>query len=428
MKLLTYAACLIAPSLADAKASASPLPILDLSKDFVESLSINQSPSALAIDDVLHASPNVRTFMVIDGGEIVVSYARDDVDPGEPYEVFSVTKSVTSLLIGILIDENATSVDETLGEIFTNETIWEGVDDADYRKNITIREMLTMTSGMRFSWSDIATPEWISGYCTSNQVGDLLRLSLGDPSIGTKGQFEYLIVNDILGYTILERTGLTPREFLATKVLPYIGIEDDEIDWTADFEAVCPNYTLTPGTPEPAFTGLYLTAVQMAKIGMLYLQGGAAGPDTMVVSSGWVNETFTSHVLIGETLAYDTPNPASGMPYGYLWYNMSNYWSAVGYGGQVIGVDPMMGRVCVHQREYNVSGGEIETFSIMRMALDPNISFEIPVNDTVPNATAAASSSPTSSPSVDSAVVSSGIVVRLAVPLVSTVMAVVFLL
>lgn len=72
--------------------------------------------------------------MVIDDGQVVISYARDDVDPNEPYQVHSVTKSVTSLLIGVLVDAGDLSVHDTLGQIFTNETTWEGVEDVEFRK------------------------------------------------------------------------------------------------------------------------------------------------------------------------------------------------------------------------------------------------------------------------------------------------------
>ena len=128
-------ACIIAASsIAGEMALAIAAPILDLSKDLVESPFINNSPSALNILEFIKGTPNARTLMVIDDGQVVISYARDDVDPNEPYQVHSVTKSVTSLLIGVLVDAGDLSVNDTLGQIFTNETIWEGVEDVEFRK------------------------------------------------------------------------------------------------------------------------------------------------------------------------------------------------------------------------------------------------------------------------------------------------------
>jgi CubicO group peptidase (beta-lactamase class C family) len=129
-------ACIIAASTIAgemALAIAAPI-ILDLSKDLVESPSINKSPSAVNILEFIKGTQNARTLMVIDDGQVVISYARDDVDPNEPYQVHSVTKSVTSLLIGVLVDAGDLSVNDTLGQIFTNETTWEGVEDVEFRK------------------------------------------------------------------------------------------------------------------------------------------------------------------------------------------------------------------------------------------------------------------------------------------------------
>jgi CubicO group peptidase (beta-lactamase class C family) len=137
MKLSTIATsamwCLAAGA-STKRTSTSPLQ-LDLSKDLEASPSINRSPGALEILHTSRASPYIRTVMVIEGGKIVASHVRKDVDPNELFFVHSVTKSVTSLLVGVLVDGGAIeSVDETLGQIFADETTWEGVEDADYRK------------------------------------------------------------------------------------------------------------------------------------------------------------------------------------------------------------------------------------------------------------------------------------------------------
>lgn len=133
--ILHRLACIIAASSIAGEMALAAAPILlDLSKELVESPSINKSPGALNILEFIKGTPNARTLMIIDDGQIVVSYARDDVDPNEPYQVHSVTKSVTSLLIGLLVDNGDLSVNDTLGQIFTNETIWEGVEDVEFRK------------------------------------------------------------------------------------------------------------------------------------------------------------------------------------------------------------------------------------------------------------------------------------------------------
>ena len=108
---------------------------LDLSKELKESPTINKSPGALAVLEAAEADPDIRTAIVIEDGQIVASYVRDGVDQDEPVYINSVTKSITSLLYGILIDEGyLDSVHVTLGEIFTDESDWEGVPDVEFRK------------------------------------------------------------------------------------------------------------------------------------------------------------------------------------------------------------------------------------------------------------------------------------------------------
>lgn len=49
-------------------------------------------------------------------------------------QVHLVTKSLTSLLIGLLVDNGDLSVNDALGQIFTNEATWEGVEDVEFCK------------------------------------------------------------------------------------------------------------------------------------------------------------------------------------------------------------------------------------------------------------------------------------------------------
>ena len=80
----------------------------------------------------------IRTIMVLEDGKVVAKYIRDDVDENKPFNVKSVTKSWTSLLIGMIIEEGKLSLNTTLGSIFPNESAWELSDEVDFRKSITV--------------------------------------------------------------------------------------------------------------------------------------------------------------------------------------------------------------------------------------------------------------------------------------------------
>ena len=54
------------------------------------------------------------------------------------------------------MDDGILNLDTTLGEIFPEEQVWTNVTSANERKNITIQEMLTMTTGI----SGVSNPNW----------------------------------------------------------------------------------------------------------------------------------------------------------------------------------------------------------------------------------------------------------------------------
>jgi CubicO group peptidase (beta-lactamase class C family) len=126
--------------------------IIDLSQDFPQDkAAMAFSPGAAAIQQAASQDPLIRAAIVLEHGDIVASFHRDDVDPNETtYQVFSATKSWTSLLIGMLIEDGQLSLNETLGDVFSNNDTWADVTDGstDFRKNVTIEEMLTMSSGL----------------------------------------------------------------------------------------------------------------------------------------------------------------------------------------------------------------------------------------------------------------------------------------
>ena len=118
---------------------SSAASIVDLSKDLeVDDAAVKSSPGSQAIMEYGKNSTLVRTVMVLEDGKVVAKYIRDDVDENKPHDVRSVTKSWTSLLIGMIIEEGKLSLNTTLGSIFPNETAWELSDEKDFRKSITV--------------------------------------------------------------------------------------------------------------------------------------------------------------------------------------------------------------------------------------------------------------------------------------------------
>ena len=232
--------------------------------------------------------------------------------------------------------------------------------------NSQILEMITMTSGLTFNvdaFVDLSNeamniqddPD--RQHILSERMGgggslvDALSISYMPMVEENRGAYDYLVVNNILSYVILEVSGLTPRQYLAENILPALGIENDDLFWQPMRNGV-----------EDAFSGIYLTAGQMAKFGQLYLQRGATGSgNNQLVSEDWIDDSLSVFVEGSAVLG-----PVKG---GYLWFERSSYspgtWCADGAGGQLICVNSLLGRVVVTQRDNSVydsinnDGGEM---------------------------------------------------------------------
>ena len=146
--------------LAVAVASKADTTYTDLSQELVHDTdAITTSPGSAAVNETAAKDPFIRSAIVLEKGKVVAKYIRDDVDENEPHHVWSVTKSWTSLLIGMLIESGDLSLNETLKDIFdkrgtrksfnvTNAFTDVSDDTTEFRENVTIEELLTMTSGL----------------------------------------------------------------------------------------------------------------------------------------------------------------------------------------------------------------------------------------------------------------------------------------
>jgi CubicO group peptidase (beta-lactamase class C family) len=346
--------------------------VIDLSVDLETGNLVN--PGAAAITATATAFSEIRTALVLEHGKIVAEYARDDVDPNDFYQVWSTTKSWMSMLFGFAVEEGLIGLGETLGEIFTNESVWAELNatEVDFKRNVTIYEMLTMTSGLLNPIIDDPVDGEAAVLDGGDAGGGTLVGSLAWPSVGEKGIFHYLGVSNILSYVLQERTGMSPREYLAEKVLDAFGLQDSNIDWWQNADGL-----------EYAYHGLELTAKQMAKFGQLYLQGGLSAPDTQLLTPEWVSNSTSVQVEEATIVSPADPSLRLTGKYGYLFWvingsnigapNTSQFYCTIGLGGQDICVDPELDRVSVQQRDFEDGAGNL---IIAAAAFDKNISFE----------------------------------------------------
>ncbi len=228
---------------------------------------------------------NTHKLMFLRHGYIVAECAFEPYDMEMWHVTYSMCKSIVGMAIGIMVNDGLLSLDEKLEDIFGTKLSPFGF----LRKSVTVKHLLTMTSGVDFSEAGaISGNDWRKGF--------LEAPFKNDP--GTV--FEYNSMNTyILSAIVTEKTGKSLDEYCKEKIFAPLGIH-------RTFWESCPQ-SITKGG-----WGLFMRAEDMAKLGQLYLQNGY-WEGRQVVPSEWVKESTTWQVETGKD---------DNKHYGYqLWIN-----------------------------------------------------------------------------------------------------------
>jgi CubicO group peptidase (beta-lactamase class C family) len=183
--------------------------------------------------------------------------------PSERTEAMSATKSIVSLAIGMLIDE------QKIPSLDTPVHTWFPEWRQGRKEQITLRHLLSHTSGLQ------ANPTTEEIY----RSPDFVRLALAaelseDP--GTRFFYNNKAANLLAG--IVEKaSGQRLDRYLQAKLFAPLGIKD--FSWTLD----------AAGNPH-AMSGLQLHPIDLAKIGQMILDGGV-WHGQRVVGEAWLKQS-----------------------------------------------------------------------------------------------------------------------------------------
>ena len=243
--------------------------------------------------------------------------------------VYSVTKSVISILLGIALDKGyIKNIEEKVLDYFPEYKVKRGEKKI---QNITLRDILTMTAPYKYR---LFAP-YIKYFTSSDWVEFSLDLLGGRGKVGT---FRYapLIGPDILSGILVRATGQSVLEFAAENLFEPLGIkvennllfECKEEQMTFNQSTDTSGWAVDPTGIHAAGWGLTLTPMDMAKIGQLYLNGGM-WEGKRIVSSKWVEDSTIEHSRWKK----------ENLPYGYLWWVNEDGYAAMGDGGNIIYVN-----------------------------------------------------------------------------------------
>lgn len=292
--------------------------------------------------------PHVDSLLVIRHGYLVTEHYSNSAGPDALHNVKSVTKSVLSALFGIALDTgDLESLDVPVSDYLA--TYLASTDDRRKRE-ITIRDLLTMRSGL--DWS-----EWGPNTIEMTASKDWIRYVLDRPLIHDPGtHFNYSTGDtQLLSGVLYRAAGMVAADYADLYLFGPLGIRRRE--WPADPQG----YTI--GGAE-----LSLTPRDLAKIGYLYLNGGIWEGEQLLPRD-WVLASTRTQVRV-------IPASATGTPvcYGYLWWLRPQQdhpsFMAVGYGGQYIYAVPDLDLLVVITGDLKQAP---EAFTDNRMIRDFNV-------------------------------------------------------
>ena len=250
-------------------------------------------PAALEAMAAAAEAAGSECLVVTKDGALVGEWYWGGAGPTTEREVFSVTKSITSTLVGIAQDRGLLDIDDPASEYIEE---WQGTPSAD----VTIRNLVSNDSGR---YQDVES-DYIK---MATREADKTAFSIGLSQQHERGTT--WVYNNAAIQTLDEvlevATGMPTGDFAEEALFEPLGMST-----TMNRDAS--GNTLT-------FMGAQASCRDLARFGLLFLRGGEWDGE-QVVSEEWVEEATS-------------PSQDLNRGYGFLWWLSSTGTSDVATGG-----------------------------------------------------------------------------------------------
>lgn len=312
-------------------------PVADKRADWIDTLHFfTQEPEYvnLTLAEALEPKGQTQGVLIIHHDRIVYEKLWGDFTSDRLATVFSVSKSITSLLCGIAVDDGyIRSIDDPvtdyLPELKKGDPMWQ---------KLTIRHLLNMRSGLDFDDTYSLTLKdlkRLNAMARLNYGHHLMRQIRGlkfrcEP--GTEFRYESM-TSQILGVVVERASGKRYADYLSERIWKPLGMESPALI----------NVDSKKNGMAHAFGGITLTMRDLAKIGRLYLDKGQ-----------WNGKRIVSEEWIRKSSEYDSENNRG---YHFNWYDLSHVgepkaacpgFFAEGIKGQILYVNPYKDLIMVH--------------------------------------------------------------------------------
>lgn len=325
----------------------SPAPAADRSP------TIPPPSAAISLEQVqasVASLPRVSSFVLHRGGEIVHQYYARGGAFEKPINIKSASKSILNALTAIALQRGQlksldTPIREFLPQYFTR------IPENDPRRSITIRHLLTMSSGLP-STSIHNYGAWVSSR-------DWIAYALGQELVYEPGTRMTYSTGDthLLSAVLTKATGVPLRTYAQRYLFDPLGIQIG--GWDRD--------------PQGIYFGgnnMALSPKALLAFGRLYLEGGMFD-GRRVLSKEWIEQSWTPRFL---NSSFNTRHDS-----GYLWWHTRyagrSTWFAWGYGGQFLFVIPTLQAVVVFTGDPDARsrGGNDQIYDVMEQIIVPHL-------------------------------------------------------
>ena len=284
-------------------------------------------------------------LVILKSGQVIYRYEADYYDSLSPHILFSVSKSITALVAGILQDQGSFDPESPVAHYLP------GVKGGVY-ENCTIRHILDMTVALDFeeNYTDDNSEYMDYRQATAWNPADqnnpgpsleefLYRLRQSNQPHGHA--FLYRSPNsDLLGLALEQASGIPYPRLLSDLLWKPLGARYDGYV-TVDRYGV-----------SRAAGGICITLDDFARVGQLIADGGWAN-ERSVVSTDWIEDTIHN----GDKDAWDRGNYAQKLPNG----RYRNKWYQIGDKDQSISARGIHGQLLYINHKRNVVAARVSS-------------------------------------------------------------------
>ena len=230
---------------------------------------------------------NIHSLMIIKDGAVICECSHPGYSVNEIHLAHSMSKTVTGIGIGLLLDEGKISLDDKVCDFFPDVPVIN-----KKLRELTVEHLLRMASGVDFAELGVACEDkWTEAFFTSA------------PSSAPGEKYKYNSMNSYILANIATRVCKKPFfDYLNEKL--FSPLEITNVFWEKSLEGI-----------EKGGFGLYMSCESFAKIGVMLLEGGSF---------------FGRRVLSPETVKLlcsphsPTPEESGDFDYGYhVWVGRS---------------------------------------------------------------------------------------------------------